>query len=70
MKIFFVGVLHAWSLDEIMFLCNKYKADLKAHRLEISGPSLRFAVIYMRPVRTQSGTRISHLGLATETKSD
>ena len=39
----------------------------KAYRLEISLPGLRFAVIYlyMRTVRTQTGTRISRLGPAT-----
>ena len=51
-------------------LSNKYVTDPKAYRLEISGPGLRFVVIYMRTVRTQTGTRISHLGPATETKSD
>ena len=45
-------------------------ADPKAYKLEISGPGLRFVVIYMRTVRTQTGTRISCLGPATETKSD
>ena len=51
---------------------NKYMADPKAYRLEISGPGLRFVaiVIYMRPVRTQIGMRISRLGPAPETKSD
>ena len=44
--------------------------DRKECRLEISGPDLRFAVIYMRPVRTQTGPRISRLGPAMETKSD
>ena len=53
-----------------MFFSNKYMADPKAYWLEISGPGLRFVVIYTRPVRTQSGMRISRLGLATETKSD
>ena len=51
-------------------LSNKYIADPKAYRLEISGPGLRFVVICMRTVRTQTGTRISRLGPATETKSD
>ena len=32
---------------------GKCIADPKAYRLEISGPSLRFVVIYMRTVRTQ-----------------
>ena len=45
-------------------------ADQKAYRLEISGPGLRFVVIFMRLVRTQTGERISHLGPATEAKSD
>ena len=49
---------------------NKYIADPKADRLEISEPGLRFVVIYMRTVGTQTGTRISGLGPATETKSD
>ena len=49
---------------------NKYIADPKVDRLEISGPGLRFVVIYMRTVQTQTGTRISSLGPATETKSD
>ena len=45
-------------------------ADPKANiKLEISEPSLRFVVIFMRPVRTQTGTRISHLSLAPEMKS-
>ena len=33
-------------------------------------PGLRFVVIYIRTVRTQTGTRISRLGPATKTKSD
>ena len=44
-------------------------ADPKSYKLEISGPGLRFVVIYMRPVRDQTGVRISRLGPATETKS-
>ena len=51
-------------------LSNKYIADPKAYRLEISGPGLRFVVVYMRTVRTLTGMRISRLGPATETKSD
>ena len=39
----------------------------KAYRLEISGPGLRFVVIYMKTVRIQTGTRVSRLGLTTET---
>ena len=53
-----------------MFFSNKYTADPKAYRLEVSGPCLSFFVIYMRPVRTQTSMRSSHLGPATETKSD
>lgn len=45
-------------------------ADPKANRLEISAPGLRFVLIHMGPVRNQTGTRISRLGPATETKSD
>ena len=44
--------------------------DPKAYRLDISGPGLRFVVIYMRKVRTQTGARTSRLGPATEMKSD
>ena len=51
-------------------LSNKYIVDRKSYRLEISGPGLRFVIIYTRTVRTQIGTRISRLGLANETKSD
>ena len=40
-------------------LSNKNVADPKAYRLEISGPGLRFIVIYLRMVRTQApSTRI------------
>ena len=47
---------------------NKFMVDPKACRLEIFGLGLRF-VIYMGKVRTQTRTRISHLGpAATETK--
>ena len=53
-----------------MFCLLKNMADPRAYRLEISGPGLRFVVIYMRTVRTQAGKRISRLGPATETKSD
>ena len=42
-------------------------ADLKAYRLEISEPDLRFVVIYTTLVRTQTGKRISGLGPAIET---
>ena len=59
-------MLGAWFRD---VLSDKYMAYPKAYRLEISGPGLRFVVIYMRPVRTQTGTRTSRLGPATETKS-
>ena len=45
-------------------------ADRKAYRLEISGPGLRFAVIFIRPVRTQTGARVSRLGPAIDPKSD
>ena len=45
-------------------------ADRNAYRLEISGPGLRFVVIYMKPVQTQTGTRISYLGPATKLRSD
>ena len=64
---------NAWCLisgQTDVFLSNKYIADPKSYRLEISGPCLRFVVIYMRTVRTQTGTRISRLGPVTETKSD
>ena len=44
--------------------------DPKAYSLEISGPSLRFVVIYMSVVQTQTGTRIYRLGLETEMKSN
>ena len=47
-----------------------HMADPKAHRLEISGPGLRFVVIYRRPVRTKTGMRISGLVPATEMNSD
>ena len=56
--------------NKMTFLSNKYIADPKAYRLEISGPGLRFVVINVRTVRTQTGTRISLLGPATETMSD
>lgn len=42
----------------------------KAFRLAISGPGLRFVFIYMRTVRNQTGTIISRLGPAIQTKSD
>ena len=45
-------------------------ADPKAYRFEISGPGLRSVAIYRRTVRNQTGTRISRLGAATETKTD
>ena len=45
---------------------NKYMADTKAYRLQISGPDLRFVMIYMTPVRTQTGMRISRIGPGTE----
>ena len=48
---------------------SKYVADPKVYRLEISKPGVKFAVIYMRPVRTQTGIRISRLGYWTETDS-
>ena len=35
-----------------------------------SGPGLRFVSVYMRTVRAQTGTKITRLGPATETKSD
>ena len=39
--------------------CLKYIwADRKAYRLEISGADLRFVVIYMGLVRTQTGMKI------------
>ena len=44
-------MLGAWFRD---VLSDKYMAYPKAYRLEISGPGLRFVVIYMRPVRTGS----------------
>ena len=34
------------------------------------GTGMRFIVIYMRPIRAQTGTGVSRLGPATETKSD
>jgi len=34
------------------------------------GPGLRFVSVYMRTVRTQTGTKLTRLGSATETKSD
>ena len=64
---------NAWCLvsgQNDMFCQINMIADSKAYRLEISGPGLRFVVIYMRTVRTQTRTRISRLGPATETKSD
>ena len=53
-----------------MFCLKNIWADRKEYRLEISGPGLRFVGIYMKPVRTQTGTRLSRLGLATDTKPD
>ena len=38
--------------------------------LKFLDPGLRFVVIYVRTELTQTGTRISRLGPATETKSD
>ena len=35
-----------------------------------SGPGMTFLVIYITTLPTQTGTRISRLGPATETKSD
>ena len=49
---------------------NKYMADAKAYRLEISGPALRFVVSYVRLARTQTHMRISRLGTTTEMKSN
>ena len=57
-------MLDAWFPYEMIL----YIANTKAYRLEISGPSLRFLVTYMRTVRIQPGTRVSRLGPATETK--
>ena len=34
------------------------------------GPGLRFVSVYMRTVRTQTGTKLTRLGRWTETKSD
>jgi len=34
------------------------------------GPGLRFVSVYMRTVRTQTGTKLTRLGPVTETKSD
>ena len=45
-------------------------ADPKAYRLETSRPGVKFVVIYMRTVGTQTDTRISHLGPATAANSD
>ena len=49
-------------------LSNKYMADPKAYKLEISAHGLRFVVIYMRLVQPQTGVRISRLSPATKTK--
>ena len=50
-------------------LSNKYMADPKAYRLEISGPGLRFIVIHIT-VQTQTRPTVSCLSPETETKSD
>ena len=65
-------MLGAWFRDEMIWFFLKIYvwADRKAYRLEISGPGLRFAVICIRPVRTQAGARISRLGPAIDPKSD
>ena len=65
-------MLGAWFRDETICFSssNKCMADPKAYKLEISGPGPRFVVIYMRPVRTQTGVTISRLGPATERRSD
>ena len=39
-------------------------------RVDVAHGGMRYVVIYMRPVRTQTGTRISRLGPATNTKSN
>ena len=63
-------MLSSWFRNKTKWVfLNKYMADPKAYRLEISGPGLRFVVTYMRSVRTQTGLRISRLRPATETKS-
>ena len=64
-------MLGAWFRDEMICFFGKKKniwADRKAYRLEISGPGLRFAVIFIRPVRTQTGARVSRLGPAIDPK--
>ena len=43
-----------WNGTKWYILSNKYIAVLKAYRLEITEPGLRFVVIYMRTVMTNS----------------
>ena len=64
---------NAWRLvleQNDMFCQINISLTQKRTGLKFSGPGLRIVVIYMRTVRTQTGTRISHLGPASETKSD
>ena len=60
-----------WNQDDFLMvpgfgmkwylLSNKYIADPKAYmyKLEISGPCLRFVVIFIRTIWIQTGTRVS-----------
>ena len=64
-------MLGAWFRKEINVSGLINISVTQKHRvLKFVDPVVIFVVIYMRTVRTQTGTRISHLGLATETKSD
>ena len=59
---------NAWCLvlrrNDMFCLTDKYMADPKAYRLEISGPAEICRHLH------KNGTRVSRLGPATETKSD
>ena len=64
-------MLGAWFRKEINMFCLINISETQKHRvLKFLDPVLRFVVIYMRTVRTQTGTIISRLGPATEAKSD
>lgn len=55
-------------LSAVMLLAKQHK--WKACRLEIFVPGLKFACVYTRITRTQTGTRVTRLGPASEKKSD
>lgn len=54
----------------LSLLRNSKNGDPKACRLEISGHGLIFVSVYLRTVRTQTGTKLTLLGPATEKKPD